>query len=240
MFDTLKHDIQVVFERDPAARSVIEVLWCYPGVHALCFHRTAHWLWTRRWLTLGRFISHVGRFFTGIEIHPGAQHRARAVHRSRHGRRDRRNHGGRRQLHLVSGRDARRHQLEEGKASPDVGSEHRRRRRSQDPRGDYYRRSQQDRCGVGGGDRGAAALDRGGHPRARGAAHWGKRSSRPSTWIITTCQTPRPKRSIIWPTRSASWSVSCTNYGKRSAAHDMKCGNPGPRRRSHRRRNEAA
>ena len=48
MFDTLKHDIQVVFERDPAARSVMEVLWCYPGVHALCFHRTAHWLWTRR------------------------------------------------------------------------------------------------------------------------------------------------------------------------------------------------
>jgi serine O-acetyltransferase len=73
MFDTLKHDIQVAFERDPAARSVLEVLWCYPGVHALCFHRTAHWLWIRRWLTLGRFISHVGRFVTGIEIHPGAQ-----------------------------------------------------------------------------------------------------------------------------------------------------------------------
>ena len=73
MFDTLKHDIRVVFERDPAARSVIEVLWCYPGVHALFFHRTAHWLWSRRWLTLGRFISHVGRFATGIEIHPGAQ-----------------------------------------------------------------------------------------------------------------------------------------------------------------------
>jgi len=73
MFDTLKHDVQVVFERDPAARSVIEVLWCYPGVHALLFHRTAHWLWKRRWLTLGRFVSHLGRFFTGIEIHPGAR-----------------------------------------------------------------------------------------------------------------------------------------------------------------------
>jgi len=72
MFDTLKRDIQVVFERDPAARSVIEVMWCYPGVHALLFHRMAHWLWTRRWSTLGRFVSHVGRFFTGIEIHPGA------------------------------------------------------------------------------------------------------------------------------------------------------------------------
>jgi serine O-acetyltransferase len=73
MFDTLKRDIQVVFERDPAARSVLEVLWCYPGVHALCFHRLAHRLWRRRWLTLARFISHVGRFLTGIEIHPGAR-----------------------------------------------------------------------------------------------------------------------------------------------------------------------
>jgi serine O-acetyltransferase len=73
MFDTLKREVQVVFERDPAARSVIEVLWCYPGVHALLFHHMAHWLWRHRWLTLGRFVSHVGRFCTGIEIHPGAQ-----------------------------------------------------------------------------------------------------------------------------------------------------------------------
>jgi serine O-acetyltransferase len=72
MFDTLKREIQVVFERDPAARSVIEILWCYPGVHALFFHHIAHWLWRHRWLTLGRFVSHVGRFCTGIEIHPGA------------------------------------------------------------------------------------------------------------------------------------------------------------------------
>jgi len=72
MFNTLKRDIQVVFERDPAARSVTEVVWCYPGVHALLFHRLAHWLWNLRWLTLGRFVSHVGRFMTGIEIHPGA------------------------------------------------------------------------------------------------------------------------------------------------------------------------
>jgi serine O-acetyltransferase len=72
MFGTLKRDIQAVFERDPAARSVIEVLWCYPGVHALLFHRLAHWLWHHRWLLIGRFVSHVGRFCTGIEIHPGA------------------------------------------------------------------------------------------------------------------------------------------------------------------------
>ena len=73
MFDTMKRDIQAVFERDPAARSVMEVLWCYPGVHALLFHRLAHRLWNRGWLTLGRFVSHVGRFLTGIEIHPGAR-----------------------------------------------------------------------------------------------------------------------------------------------------------------------
>jgi serine O-acetyltransferase len=73
MFDVLKRDIQAVFERDPAARSVMEVLWCYPGVHALCFHRLAHRLWSMQWLTLARFISHIGRFVTGIEIHPGAR-----------------------------------------------------------------------------------------------------------------------------------------------------------------------
>jgi serine O-acetyltransferase len=73
MFDTLRRDVQVVFERDPAARSVTEVFWCYPGVHALLCHRLAHRLWNWHWLTLGRFVSHVGRFLTGIEIHPGAR-----------------------------------------------------------------------------------------------------------------------------------------------------------------------
>lgn len=71
----LKHihrDIQVIFERDPAARSTLEVLIAYPGLHALWFYRLAHWLWLRKWLVLGRFVSHMGRFFTGIEIHPGA------------------------------------------------------------------------------------------------------------------------------------------------------------------------
>lgn len=59
-------------ERDPAARTRLEVLLCYPGLHALYFHRVAHWLWSHRLKTLGRFISHIGRFLTGIEIHPGA------------------------------------------------------------------------------------------------------------------------------------------------------------------------
>ncbi len=72
MLDKLREDIQSVFDRDPAARSVLEVLFCYPGFHALFFYRIANWLWHRKFHFLGRFTSHVGRFFTGIEIHPGA------------------------------------------------------------------------------------------------------------------------------------------------------------------------
>ena len=72
MFSRLREDISSVFERDPAARTWWEVLTCYPGLHALFMHRVAHWFWTRRLRWLGRFISHLARFFTGIEIHPGA------------------------------------------------------------------------------------------------------------------------------------------------------------------------
>ncbi|MBU5638212.1 serine O-acetyltransferase [Geomonas sp. Red69] len=72
MFARLKSDIKAVFDRDPAARSVLEVIFCYPGLHALWFHRVAHWLWTHKLYFLGRFTSHIGRFLTGIEIHPGA------------------------------------------------------------------------------------------------------------------------------------------------------------------------
>lgn len=72
MFNHLREDIAVVFERDPAARSSFEVLTTYPGVHALLFHRLAHFLWTHELRWLARFLSHLGRWFTGIEIHPGA------------------------------------------------------------------------------------------------------------------------------------------------------------------------
>jgi serine O-acetyltransferase len=72
VFTTLKRDIRAALNRDPAARSALEVLVCYPGLHALYFHRVAYWFWNRNLKTLGRLISHVGRFLTGIEIHPGA------------------------------------------------------------------------------------------------------------------------------------------------------------------------
>jgi serine O-acetyltransferase len=72
MFSRLREDISCVFERDPAARSTWEVLTCYPGVHALVLHRLAHALWRGGFKWLGRFISHIARWFTGIEIHPGA------------------------------------------------------------------------------------------------------------------------------------------------------------------------
>ncbi len=73
MFDAIRSDIRTVMERDPAARSVSEVLLCYPGVHALAFHRFGNRLWRRGWLSTARFVSQVGRFFTGIEIHPAAR-----------------------------------------------------------------------------------------------------------------------------------------------------------------------
>jgi len=73
MFSRLCSDIQCILERDPAARSTFEVLTCYPGLHALWLHRRAHWCWTHGLKWLGRFISHLARWFTGIEIHPGAK-----------------------------------------------------------------------------------------------------------------------------------------------------------------------
>ena len=72
MFNRLREDIACIRERDPAARSTWEVLTCYPGLHALIWHRMAHAAWTRGFKWLGRFLSHLGRFFSGIEIHPGA------------------------------------------------------------------------------------------------------------------------------------------------------------------------
>jgi serine O-acetyltransferase len=77
MFKTIMNDIDSVFARDPAARSRLEILLCYPGVHAIIIHRFSHFLWRNHLKLLGRFISTIGRFITGIEIHPGAKIGAR-------------------------------------------------------------------------------------------------------------------------------------------------------------------
>jgi serine O-acetyltransferase len=71
-WDRLREDVQVVFERDPAARSTLEILLTYPGVHALLMYRVAHWLWTRGLQLPGRVLSHLARLVTGVDIHPGA------------------------------------------------------------------------------------------------------------------------------------------------------------------------
>ena len=73
IFDQVRRDIRVIFERDPAAKSILEVILCYPGFHALLFHRLAHRLYRRNLVILPRMISQFSRFLTGIEIHPGAK-----------------------------------------------------------------------------------------------------------------------------------------------------------------------
>jgi len=72
MFEHIREDINVVFERDPAARTQWEIMTTYPGVHALIIHRVSHWIWGQRFYWLARFNSHIARWLTGIEIHPGA------------------------------------------------------------------------------------------------------------------------------------------------------------------------
>ena len=72
MFETIKEEIQVVFERDPAARSVLETVLTCPGFQAILMHRFNHWLWKNKLFLLARISAHVTRFLTGIEIHPGA------------------------------------------------------------------------------------------------------------------------------------------------------------------------
>ncbi len=73
MFERVREDIQSVFHRDPAARNAFEVLTCYPGLHAIWMHRLSHWLWQREFKWLARMSSNLGRWLTGVEIHPGAK-----------------------------------------------------------------------------------------------------------------------------------------------------------------------
>lgn len=72
-FFTLKEDIKTIFKKDPAARGILEVILCYPGLHALWIYRVANFLWRHSFYLTARFLSHLGRFLTGIEIHPGAK-----------------------------------------------------------------------------------------------------------------------------------------------------------------------
>ncbi|MGI2336398.1 MAG: serine O-acetyltransferase [Dehalogenimonas sp.] len=72
MFNTIREDIRNVYAKDPAARGFWEVIFTYPGLHALWGYRLSHWLWKIKWHFLGRWLSHLTRFLTGIEIHPGA------------------------------------------------------------------------------------------------------------------------------------------------------------------------
>jgi serine O-acetyltransferase len=73
MWKRFKEDIRTIIDRDPAAKNVVEILLCYPGLHAIWLHRIAHALYQRKWFTTARLVSHFSRGFTGIEIHPGAK-----------------------------------------------------------------------------------------------------------------------------------------------------------------------
>lgn len=73
LIELLKEDIETVFKKDPAAKNVVEVLLCYAGLHSLWLHRIAHWFYNKKLYLIARIISHISRFFTGIEIHPGAK-----------------------------------------------------------------------------------------------------------------------------------------------------------------------
>jgi len=73
MWERLKEDIQAIKDRDPAAKNMVEIFLCYPGLHAIWLHRIAHFLYEEGWSTTARLLSHFNRWFTGIEIHPGAK-----------------------------------------------------------------------------------------------------------------------------------------------------------------------
>ena len=122
MFERLREDIACIRERDPAARSTWEVLTCYPGLHAIVLHRQAAWWWRHGFHWMGRWVSHVARFLTGIEIHPGATIGRRVFIDHGMGVVDRRDRGDRRRLHALPGRHARRHVADKGaKRHPTLG-----------------------------------------------------------------------------------------------------------------------
>ncbi len=199
MFRKLRDDIACIFERDPAARTAWEVLTCYPGLHAVCIHKLAHWLWTHGLRWLGRL--HVAlRPLADRHRDPSRRDdRPPRVHRPRHGRGDRRDRRDRRRLHDLSRRDARRHLAgPRRKRHPTLGSGvvvgagakvlgrlHRRRRR-------------QDRLERGGGEGGAGRRHGGRHSRHASSRipsdEAAQSASPPMPWCRTTT-TRMPRRS---------------------------------------------
>ena len=167
MFTRLREDIATIRERDPAARSAWEVLTCYPGLHALVLHRFAHACWRARRRWLARFVSQMARFMTGIEIHPGATL----------GRRVFIDHGmgvvigetarGRRRLHDLSGRHARRHVAHARReTASDARARRDRRRGREGARRFHDRRGREDRFERGRDEAGAGAWHGGGQSGA--------------------------------------------------------------------------
>ena len=102
-FRMMRRDIDSVIERDPAARSTLEILLVYSGLHAIWMHRITHWLWTRNLKLFARTLSQLARWFTGIEIYPGATIGAGFLHRSWHGCGDRRDRRNRRDVTIYQG-----------------------------------------------------------------------------------------------------------------------------------------
>ena len=189
MFEAIRRDVAAAMERDPAARSRLEVVLCYPGVHALAFHRLAHRLWGAGWVVTARFVSHVSRFLTGIEIHPGARIGGGVFI----------DHG----MGVVIGEtaevgdDVTLYQgvtlggtsLKREKRHPTLererGGGHRRGGHGRHPvgRGDPHRRR------LGGRGRGAAELRRGGRARQGHLSGRQARRARASIWSTPTCPT---------------------------------------------------
>ena len=179
-----------------------EVITCYPGFHALLFHRLSHrlWGWGLKWLA--RFVSHIGRWLTGIEIHPGATI----------GRRFFIDHGmgvvigetarDRRRLHALSRRHAGRHLVEQGQAPSDARQRRGGRRGRQDSRPDHDRRRRQGRLQCGGGEGRAGGRDRGWHSGADpGRRNQTAREQTLKRWGFLLMASART-RTIRWSRRS--------------------------------------
>ena len=178
-FMFLRETIRTYRERDPAARSWLEVLLCYPGLHAVMWHRLSHWLWQHRLYLLGRFSSHIARWLTGIEIHPGRQDRAAPGDRPRHGRGHRRDRRGGRRLLLLPPGHPRRGPHQQRQAAPDGRQQRHHRRRRQGAGADHGGRQCPSRRQRRGAGQRAGRHHRGGHAGPAGGPHAGARPQGP-------------------------------------------------------------